>query len=365
MRLLPSAKKAQSRPTKRSKTREWLHAIAFAIVTASLIRWLLLEIFTIPTASMERTLLAGDFILVSKLHYGTRTPKTLLRLPLMHQTIRGTSIPAYLSWIQLPMYRLPGFAKVKRGDKIVFNCVTELDKPIDVRKYYIKRCIGLPGDVVRIDSLQVYINQELQPQYAGLQYRYYLKTQQQLSDRFFHKNNISVFIPIQEGYLIQTTTQQAAQLKQLAYVQEVRPVIMPAGYLNPAVYPNSALFPWNEDNLGPITIPVQDMKISINQATLEQYGKIITHYEGHKHVYRDEHCLWIDGQEVKEYTFRQNYYFVLGDNRADSFDSRFWGFVPADHLVGKAVFVLASFDWNQKTLTKIRWNRLCLQIDNL
>ena len=148
-----SPQKPHSAPTKRSKTRDWINALIFAVVAATLIRWLVLEAFTIPTASMEQTLLAGDFILVSKLHYGTRTPQTPLQLPLMHQTIRGTAIPSYLPWIRLPMYRLHGFSKVKRGDKVVFNCITELDKPVDLRTYYIKRCIGIPGDVVRIDSL--------------------------------------------------------------------------------------------------------------------------------------------------------------------------------------------------------------------
>ena len=364
MKLFPFKKPHQA-PKRRSKIREWTNALVFAVVTATLIRWLALEAFIIPTASMEQTLLAGDFVLVSKLHYGTRTPQTPLQLPLMHQTIRGTDIPSYLPWIRLPMYRLPGFSKVKRGDKVVFNCITELDKPVDLRTYYIKRCIGLPGDVVHIDSLQVYVNKEPQPLYPGLQYRYYLKTQERLSDRFFSKYDIREYTPVQGGYLAHTTPQTAAQLEQLPHVQEIHPFVIPAGSLNPAIYPNSLLFPWNEDYFGPLTIPAQGTTISINQEALEQYQKVITLYEGNKGVQIEEGQLWINGQEVKEYTFRQNYYFVMGDNRPNSVDSRFWGFVPEDHLVGKAVFILFSLNPKKNVLDKIRWNRLFRLTDRL
>lgn len=358
------SKAVRSTPKKRSKTREWINALVFATVVATLIRWLLLEAFVIPTHSMEQTLLAGDFILVSKLHYGTRTPQTPLQLPLMHQTIRGTNIPSYLPWIQLPMYRLPGFSKVKRGDKMVFNCITELDKPVDLRTYYIKRCVGLPGEVVRMDRLQLYINEEVQPPYPSLQHRYYLKTQARLSDAFFRKYNISEYMPVQEDYLVHTTSQTAAQLAQLPHVQAMRLVIIPTESFNPAVYPNSPLFPWNEDNFGPLTIPAQGMIIPINPSTLEQYAQVITHYEGHQNVRIEEDQLWINEQQVQEYTFCQNYYFVMGDNRPNSVDSRFWGFVPADHLVGKAVFILFSLDHKKKALAKIRWNRLFRRVDS-
>lgn len=364
MKLFPPPK-THIAPTKRSKTHEWFYSLVFAVVAATLIRWLVLEAFTIPTASMEQTLLAGDFILVSKLHYGTRTPQTPLQLPLMHQTIRGTTIPSYLPWIQLPMYRLPGFTKVKRGDKVVFNCITELDKPVDLRTYYIKRCIGLPGDVVRIDSLQIYVNEEPQPLYPGLQYRYYLKTQERLNDQFFSRYGIREYIPIRGGYLAHTTPQTAAQLEQLAPMQEIHPFVIPIGSLNPAIYPNSPLFPWNEDYWGPLTIPTQGMTIPINQETLELYQKVITLYEGNKDVQIEEDQLWINGQEVKEYTFRQNYYFVMGDNRPNSVDSRFWGFVPEDHLVGKAIFILFSLSPEKKAWNKIRWNRLFRLTDRL
>jgi signal peptidase I len=357
--------KVSQAPKKKSSVREWLHALVFAVITASLVRWAAIEAFMIPTASMEQTLLAGDFIFVSKLHYGTRTPGTLLQIPLMHQTIRGTNIPAYLPWIQLPMIRLPAFSRVKRGDKVVFNCITELDRPVDIRTYYIKRCIGLPGDEVRIDHCQISVNGEKQPLYPGLQSRYYLKTQERLSDRFFSKYAIREYMSVQQGYLIHTTSETAAQLGQIAHVQEIRPIIALSGILNPAVYPNSPLFSWNEDNWGPLTIPARGMRIIINPENLEKYQKIIALYEGHQNVEIVENQLWIDGKLVDSYTFRQNYYFVLGDNRPNSIDSRFWGFVPENHLVGKAVLVLFSTDPQKSGLKKIRWERFFRLVDKL
>lgn len=357
-------KKVHSEPRKAATTRTWLNAGLFSITMAVLIRWLLVEAFFIPSASMEQSLLAGDFILVSKLHYGTRTPQTLLQVPLMHQTIRGTHIPAYLAWVQLPIHRLPGFTQASRGDKMVFNCVTELDRPVDHRTYYIKRCIGLPGDTVRISDGQVYIGTDLQPAYPGLQRRYHLRTQKKLDDGFFAQYCINHYGITQGGYLIYTTAKTVETLCYLPYVRGIRPVFAPATAANPVIYPNSASFPWNEDHFGPLTVPAKGMTIPINPLTLEQYAPVIMHFEHHKQAHIDEmDQLWIDGCLTLAYTFRQNYYFVLGDNRPNSVDSRFWGFVPADHVVGKAFLVLFSLDPHREGLAKVRWNRFFHWVD--
>ena len=355
---MKSSKKAAT--TKISKAREWLDAVVFAVVVASLVRWLVLEAFIIPSSSMEQTLLAGDFLFVSKLHYGARTPKTLLQIPLTHQTIGRTGIPSYLDWIQLPLYRLPGCARVKRGDKVVFNDPMELDRPIDLRTYYVKRCVGLPGDVLHIHDAQLYVNEAPQPQYPGLQYRYYLKTTATLPAQFFNRYAIREYLPVQGGYWVHTTPATAAQLEHIASIQAVQRIVMPLGIADPQIYPSSPAFPWNADQLGPITVPAKGVTIPINQQTLAQYERVITYHEGHKNVQidDDQHQLWIDGQQVGTYTFQQDYYFMVGDNRHKSWDSRFVSFVPQDHLVGKAVLVLFSLDPNKRLLAKIRWKRL-------
>lgn len=346
-----------------SKIREWWNALVFAVIVASLVRWLVLEAFTIPSSSMEQTLLTGDFIFVSKLHYGVRTPKTPLQIPLTHQTIGSTGIPSYLDWIQLPQYRLPGYSHVKRGDQVVFNYPMELDRPVDLRTYYIKRCVGLPGDVLYISDAQVYVNDMPQPQYPGLQYRYYLKTTATLPDRFFSQHAICEYSPVQAGYLVYTTPDTATRLESVAFIQEIHRVVMPAGMADPQIYPSSAVCPWNADHFGPITVPARGMTIPINERTLMQYERAITYHEGHRDVQINDHQLWIDGQQVASYTFRQDYYFMMGDNRHNSVDARFWSFVPQDHIVGKAVLVLFSLHPNKRFVSKVRWERVCRLIN--
>jgi signal peptidase I len=156
----------------KSKSREWVDAIVFAVIAATIIRWLLMEAFTIPTPSMEKSLLVGDFLFVSKMHYGPRTPKTPLQVPLTHQTIWGTNIPSYVDWIQLPQYRLPGITSVKRNDVVVFNYPPELRYPTDLKTNYIKRCVGLPGDNIEVRDLQVFINGEAIENPPQMQFSY-------------------------------------------------------------------------------------------------------------------------------------------------------------------------------------------------
>lgn len=342
---------------KKSAIGEWIQALIFALLTASLIHWLAIEPSQVPTSSMESSILAGDFMLVSKLHYGARTPQTPLQIPLMHQTIRGTDIPSYLTWIKLPIYRLPGFSKVKRGDKVIFNCTTELDKPIDLRTYYIKRCVGLPGDTVHIQDSQLYINQERQPSYPSLQHRYYLRTSRRLTEDFFRSYDIREYVPVREGYVLHITQQIADKLKTLPLVEGVEIILTPPNFFNPAVYPHSQDLAWNEDHFGPIIVPAKGMTITINHDTLEKYQKMITLYDTNEEAYVEEGKLWLSGKEVVTYTFQQDYYFMMGDNRHNSVDSRFWGFVPADHIVGKAILVLFSRDPNKGGSPRIRLNR--------
>lgn len=341
-----------------SQLREWFHLIISTVIILSLFRSLVFEPFVIPSSSMEKTLLTGDYILVSKLHYGARTPKTPLKIPLTHQTIGRTGIPCYLDWVQLPQYRLPHFSQVSRGDIAVFNYPMELDKPIDIRLYYIKRCVALPGDELQIKDAQIYVNDDPLPQYSGLQYRYYLKTSAKLPPHFFNKHDIRDYRFETEGYSICTTPATAAQLAQVPSITDVKPIVWPAGMANSDVYFSNLTAPWNEDQFGPIKVPAKGNTIPINEQTLAQYERVITYHEGHRDVKIENDQLWINGQQLASYTFQQDYYFMMGDNRHGSSDSRFFGFVPQDHLVGKAVFVVFSLDQQQKWPKKIRWKRL-------
>ncbi|GAB3271455.1 hypothetical protein GCM10027347_42730 [Larkinella harenae] len=362
----------QRTPKKKSPAREWVDSIVFAVVAATLIRWLFMEAFTIPTPSMEKSLLVGDFLFVSKLHYGTRTPKTPLQVPLTHQKIWGTEIPSYLDWIQLPQYRLPGFSSVKQGDVVVFNYPPE-DYPTDLKTNYIKRCIGTPGTTVEIRDRKVFVDGKEFADPVKSETEYFLKTNSVISAKVFKRYDITDYEQTTEtyndtiaandasGYRIHTTPETAALLKQQDFVQGLEVLNTPKGSVNPfqPVYPQSSLFPWNVDNYGPITVPKEGVTIQLDEKNIALYGPVIQKYEDNDKVELAENSIKIDGKAITSYTFKQDYYFMMGDNRHNSADSRYWGFVPSDHIVGKAVFIWMSIDPNPESiLHKIRWSRL-------
>jgi signal peptidase I len=369
--------RSSSSVKKKSAFREWVDSIVFAVVAATLIRWLFMEAFTIPTPSMENSLLVGDFLFVSKLHYGTRTPKTPLQVPLTHQTIWGTSVPSYLDWIQLPQYRLPGFSDVKSGDVVVFNYPPELQHPVDLKTNYIKRCIGVPGDKVEVRNAQVYLNGKPMVNPVRMEDEYFVSTTTAVNeDKVFRENGISEYstytetyndtIPANDesGYIVYTTSEKVAALKEFDFVRDVRQVVAPQNISEPSLYPSSSLFKWNRDNYGPITVPKEGVTVPMTPENVAFYGNVIKYYEGNENVEVTEGKITIDGKAIDGYTFKQDYYFMMGDNRHNSADSRYWGFVPKDHIVGKAVFVWMSIDPNPTSLAnKIRWSRLFRIID--
>ncbi len=345
---------------KKSFAREWGDAILFAVVAASLIRWATFEAYTIPTPSMEKSLLVGDFLFVSKLHYGPRTPITPLQIPLTHQTIWGTTIPSYSDAIQLKSYRLPGFSEVQRGDVVVFNFPPEEQHPADLRTNYIKRCIAVAGDSIEVRDMQVYINGEPVENPENLQYGYFMATSQVLNPQFFLDRGISESYPGEGGYLIYTTAESAAELKKLDFVLNVMLIKRSQGEEDTQAFPHApSKYKWNADFFGPLYVPAEGETVAITAETLPLYERVILEYEHNENAeIRDDGKLYIDGKVATQYTFKQDYYFMMGDNRHNSLDSRFWGFVPADHIVGKAVMIWMSTDPNGSFLDKIRWSRL-------
>jgi signal peptidase I len=355
--------------------REWFDSVLFAVVAATLIRWLLLEAYTIPTGSMEKSLLVNDFLFVSKLHYGTRTPKTILQLPLTHQKIWFTEIPSYLDWIQLPNYRLPGFTSVKNGDVVVFNypgCPERPDEyggfdkyPVDLRTNYIKRCIGVGGDKISVKDAQVYINGTAMENPAGIQKWYTLESNTSINPKLFTKYGVTERGSRSENgkyyYAINATETAVSDLKSLDFISDVYPEIIPANEENTPykTFPyNLEYFNWNRDNFGEVTIPKEGITIQLTPENIALYKGVITTFDHNDNAEVKDGKIFIDGKEISEYTFKQNYYFMMGDNRYESDDSRFWGFVPADHVVGKAVFIWMSIDADGTFLNKIRWKRL-------
>jgi signal peptidase I len=356
-------KKKQAEKKKKEKTvvREWVDAIVFAVIAATIIRWLFLEAFTIPTPSMEKSLLVGDFLFVSKIHYGPRTPKTPLQVPLTHQKIWWTNVPSYLDWIQLPQYRLPGFSDVKQNDVVVFNHPPELEYPVDLKTNYIKRCVGLPGDSLKVVDTQVYINGDPIENPEKMEFRYNVVTNQNIKDRVFleYDINLNEINRSNNGYILHCTRQVASGLEKLPFVDRVEMYKMGENQVNPRVYPqNRELFAWNEDFYGAIWIPAEGATIDLNEETLALYRYVIENYENNGDVRFENGEVIIDGESVTQYTFKQDYYFMMGDNRHNSEDSRFWGFVPEDHIVGKAFFIWLSLDQYESFIHKVRWSRI-------
>jgi len=372
---------------KKSALRDWFDSVLFAVMAATLIRWLFFEAFVIPSSSMENTLLVGEYLFVSKLHYGTRTPITPLQVPLTHQTIWGTEIPSFSELITLPTFRLPGFSDVKRGDVVVFNIPSEnlgvyqkysnvlpnlKPHPIDLRTNYIKRCVAQAGDRLELKAGQVYVNGVATENPKGLQSDYFVSSPTAINEvNIFRKNGITEYSPYTEtfddtlssndesGYIVKTTAQTAEKLKSYDFIKRVQLSVLPKGMKENYLYPNSAIFDWNKDNYGPFVVPKKGMTIQLTPANIALFGELIQYFEGNDNVEIRDGKIMKAGAQIREYIFRQDYYFMMGDNRHNSADSRYWGFVPKDHIVGKAVFVWMSIDPDPlRFIDKIRWKRL-------
>jgi signal peptidase I len=350
---------------KKSSTREWVDAIVFAVIAATLIRTFFIEAYTIPTPSMERSLLVGDFLFVSKVNYGARTPMTPIAFPFAHHTMPLINTKAYWDGIELPYYRLPGLSDVKKGDVVVFNYPMEADspffRPVDKRENYIKRCQGTPGDTLSLVNAQVYVNGKAAPNPPGEQTDYTVTTMgMDLNPQVLDELHISNY----EGNPSPTMTKDAANaLKGYSNVKSVIPNIQTKETGDMSVFPTDSRYPkdhnfkWNVDNYGPVIIPKKGWTVKLDTLNLPIYRRAITVYE-HNTLQQVGNDILINGKKTNTYTFKMNYFWMMGDNRHDSLDSRFWGFVPEDHIVGKALFIWMSWDDNAPFFSKIRWNRL-------
>ena len=381
-------------PAKISEARDWTEAIVFALIAAVLIRGFVFELFSIPSSSMEKSLMVGDHLIVSKLAYGPRVIMTPLALPLMHNTVVGTSVDSYLDWPQLPYYRYPGYTHVKRYDAVVFNfpagdtvlsnfldgkytyyeAVQEFGReavisgnayhpvlgplgkikvrPVDKRENYIKRCMGLPGEtlqiidrVVHIDGKPVELPTDAEFDHevliaSGFNPEIILRECGVSSEDIMDApaghdaaGNLVLRLPLSAEII--------GKLKSKSTVIAVEPVDYPADSAE-RLYPNAPGYYWSVDNYGPILIPAKGQPLKLTLENLPLYRRVITAYEGNDLEVRDGK-IFINGTATDSYTPKMDYYWMMGDNRHHSQDSRFWGFVPENHIVGKAKRVLWSF----------------------
>ena len=394
----------------RSAVGEWVSSILFAIIAATLVHTYFMQPFVIPTSSLEKTLLKGDFLLVSKFHYGARLPMTAVAAPMVHDTLPKINTKSYLKEPQLPYTRIPGFQKIKRNDIVVFNWPVDTlfnmyiaadkkyEKPIDKKTNYVKRCVGIAGDSLEVRDGFVYINgkKNALPDRARLQFFHTVISKKYLSPKFFEEdlgiteyfryykvdkkesgkfnvyepfpndpNFIMVKLPGDlnlsaypqyvhtDRYEINLTLEEKEKLANRDFITSVTRNLKAKGDREPGIFPHHENYNWNTDNFGPIYIPEAGKTVTLNREVLPLYKQIITEYEGNdlKYIGND---IYINGELATTYTFKQDYYWMMGDNRQYSQDARAWGYVPFNHVVGKPVFVWMSISGVEKGFKNIK-----------
>ena len=366
----------------KSSNGEWTSSIIFAVIAATFVHTYFMQPYTIPTSSLEKSLLVGDFLFVSKFHYGARVPMTTIAAPMVHDTIPFIKRKSYLNKEQLPFIaelpylRLPGLQKIKRNEIVCFNWPVDTMvnmfytdkkyyKPIDKKTNYVKRAVGIAGDTLEVINGYVYINGKKNqlPERAKLQFSYLVQPKKNKFNKRVMINNYDItdrFGPINSNYTYKfmgISEKSLEKLKNHTNVSWIKKDTFPKGYRDSAVFPQNPSFDWNNDFFGPIYIPQKNKSIKITKANLPIYKRLIEVYENNKLEIKGSE-IYINGVQTNEYKFKQDYYWLMGDNRGNSQDSRTWGFVPFDHVVGKPVFKWLSIDYNAKGFNKIRWNRM-------
>ncbi len=387
-------KKRNTPDGKQTKLIEWVDAIIFAVIAATFIRMFFIEAYTIPTSSMEKSMMVGDYLFVSKTAYGPKLPNTPVSFPFVHHTMPfSRTAKSFSEIIHNDYRRIKGFGRVKNYDVVVFNfpegdtvslnmqdrSYYELvrsygrervrnDKqsfgdiiyrPVDKRENYIKRCIAIPGDSLKIAAGIVYINGKAQKEIPGLQYKYMITISgNSINTEALEKLDISPADIEGSGsrYIMSLTSEQFKKLDGLKFIQSKERISWPAEDRDPNIFPSDEKYSWNLDNFGPIWIPKKGATINLNSDNLPLFRRIIDVYEENDLQVKDG-VIYINGNPASTYTFKMDYYWMMGDNRYNSADSRYWGFVPEDHVVGKASFVWLSLDKDKNFFSKIRWKR--------
>ncbi|MCL2728308.1 MAG: signal peptidase I, partial [Bacteroidales bacterium] len=368
------------------------------LVAATFIKMFFIEAYVIPTGSMERSLMTGDYLFVSKIKYGPKVPQTPLSIPLIHNVIPVVGGESYLTWIQNDHRRMAGYSKVKRNDIVVFNfphgdtVLTQIPgedyhryarlfgrnltiqrfgpivaRPVDKRDHYVKRCVAVAGDSLEVRNGWVFINGVAQEPIPGIQSTYEVVTNGvAINERIMDRMGISLsgiyFDPYSSQYpALALTLENVTEIKNLSNVIEVRPNMddYPPDYPDSplTIFPFAESFQWTRDQFGPLWIPKAGVTVTLTLENLPIYDRIIGVYEGNKLEVKEEQ-IYINGAPSDHYTFKMDYYFMMGDNRHDSSDSRYWGFVPEDHVVGSPSFIWFSTDSYKAFPKNIRWKRL-------
>ncbi len=379
---------------------EWVNALIFATVVATLIHTYVFQLYVIPTSSMEKSLLVGDYLYVSKVSYGPKMPNTPLSFPFVHHTMpMSTTKQSFSDAIKWDYKRIGGVKQIQRGDVVVFNFpagdtvllenqgvtyydvlrsyefqfgekegrrrlfndYTVITRPVDKRENYIKRCVAVAGDTVELKESKLYINGKAEEEPAEKQYVYMVQCASPLSEYTLRKLNITEAMGNGSIYQMPLSSEMADVVRKLPNVLNVTQYI--AEGVNQDIFPHAPdLYPWNVDNLGAIWVPKAGVTIALTPENIPMYERVISLYEGNDLRIEDDGRIFINGELSTTYTFEMDYFWMMGDNRHNSADSRFWGFVPEDHIVGKASFVWMSLDKDLSFPQNIRWDRLLKKI---